>query len=47
MRASKAAKARCLTSASKKPPQVTGPAVEFVELGADFRREEHGERLNF
>jgi hypothetical protein len=44
MRTSRAVAARCLFSTSKKPPQVTGAAVEFFEVLAKFGGEEHGKR---
>jgi hypothetical protein len=47
MRSSRAAAVRCLVSTSKKPPQVTGAAVEFFELLAKFGSEEHGETINY
>jgi hypothetical protein len=44
MRISRSAVARCLLSPSKKPPEVTGAAVEFFELLAEFGSEEHGRK---
>jgi hypothetical protein len=43
MRTSRAAAVRCLVSTSKKPPEVTGAAVEFLKVLAKFGGEKHGE----